>query len=103
MAISRYEQRRIYEEAEVKAIGTEYVRADVLPALDVQESACAPAEVHRSANLVLANARRATTCSSQYRHSLAAGRAVVDCPDTGHFAANGPEHIRLVEPNPSEL
>jgi hypothetical protein len=36
MAISRYEQRRIYEEAEVNAIGTEYVRADVLPALDVQ-------------------------------------------------------------------
>jgi hypothetical protein len=36
MAISRYEQRRIYEEAEVNTIGTEYVRADVLPALDVQ-------------------------------------------------------------------
>src|ERR1700689_3873914 len=32
MAISRYEQRKNYEEAEANAIGTEYVRADVLPA-----------------------------------------------------------------------
>jgi len=34
MAISRYEQRKIYEEAEANAIGTEYVRADLLPAPD---------------------------------------------------------------------
>jgi hypothetical protein len=32
MAISRYEQRKTYEEAEANAIGTEYVRADLLPA-----------------------------------------------------------------------
>ena len=32
MAASRYDQRKIYEEAEANAIGTEYVRADVLPA-----------------------------------------------------------------------
>lgn len=31
MAISRYDQRKIYEEAEANAIGTEYLRADVLP------------------------------------------------------------------------
>jgi hypothetical protein len=31
MAISRYDQRKVYEEAEANAIGTEYVRADVLP------------------------------------------------------------------------
>lgn len=31
MAISRYDQRKNYEEAEANAIGTEYVRADVLP------------------------------------------------------------------------
>jgi hypothetical protein len=34
MASSRYDQRKIYEEAEANAIGTEYVRADLLPAPD---------------------------------------------------------------------
>jgi len=34
MAISRYDQRKSYEEAEANAIGTEYVRADLLPAGD---------------------------------------------------------------------
>jgi hypothetical protein len=34
MAISRYEQRKVLEEAEANAIGTEYVRADFLPAAD---------------------------------------------------------------------
>ncbi len=34
MAISRYDQRKNYEEAEANAIGTEYVRADLLPGAD---------------------------------------------------------------------
>ena len=34
MAIERYDQRKNYEEAEANAIGTEYVRADLLPATD---------------------------------------------------------------------
>jgi hypothetical protein len=34
MAINRYDQRKNYEEEEANAIGTEYVRADVLPAAD---------------------------------------------------------------------
>jgi hypothetical protein len=34
MAIGRYDQRRNYEEAEANAIGTEYVRIDLLPAAD---------------------------------------------------------------------
>src|SRR5882672_8108971 len=34
MAISRYDQRKNYEEAEANAIGTEYARADLLPAAD---------------------------------------------------------------------
>ena len=34
MASSRYDQRKVYEEAEANAIGTEYVRADLLPAAD---------------------------------------------------------------------
>jgi hypothetical protein len=36
MAISRYEQRKVLEEAEANAIGTEYVRADFLPAADAE-------------------------------------------------------------------
>ena len=35
MAISRYDMRKNYEEAEANAIGTELVRADLLPAGDV--------------------------------------------------------------------
>jgi hypothetical protein len=34
MAISRYDQRKNYEEAEANAIGTEYLRAELLPAAD---------------------------------------------------------------------
>jgi hypothetical protein len=34
MAVSRYDQRKSYEAAEANAIGTEYVRADLLPASD---------------------------------------------------------------------
>jgi hypothetical protein len=34
MATNRYEQRKNYEEAEANAIGTEYVRADLLPTAD---------------------------------------------------------------------
>ena len=34
MAIGRYDQRKNYEEEEANAIGTEYFRADLLPAAD---------------------------------------------------------------------
>lgn len=34
MALGRYDQRKNFEEAEANAIGTEYVRADLLPAAD---------------------------------------------------------------------
>src|SRR5437867_151554 len=34
MAIGRYDLRKTYEEAEANAIGTEYVRANLLPASD---------------------------------------------------------------------
>jgi hypothetical protein len=34
MATTRYDQRKNFEEAEANAIGTEYVRADLLPAAD---------------------------------------------------------------------
>jgi hypothetical protein len=34
MAVGRYDQRKLYEEEEANAIGTEYVRADLLPSSD---------------------------------------------------------------------
>ena len=34
MALNRYDMRKNYEEAEANAIGTEYLRADLLPATD---------------------------------------------------------------------
>jgi hypothetical protein len=37
MATGRYDQRKNYEEAEANAIGTEYLRADMLPAADSQK------------------------------------------------------------------
>jgi hypothetical protein len=38
MAISRYDQRKNYEEAEANAIGTEYLRLDLLPAADATKA-----------------------------------------------------------------
>ena len=37
MAVSRYDQRKDYEEAEANAIGTEYIRAGLLPADEATE------------------------------------------------------------------
>jgi len=48
MAISRYEQRKNYEEAEANAIGTEYARADFLP-----DSAAAATRQHLKEYTVL--------------------------------------------------
>jgi len=38
MAASRYDQRKNYEEAEANAIGTEYLRVDLLPAADAAKA-----------------------------------------------------------------
>jgi len=37
MALGRYDQRKNYEEAEANAIGTEYIRADLLPTAKARE------------------------------------------------------------------
>jgi hypothetical protein len=37
MALDRYEQRKIYEEEEANAIGTEYLRAELLPAAEAAQ------------------------------------------------------------------
>jgi len=38
MALNRYDQRKNYEEAEANAIGTEYLRADLLPETDATKT-----------------------------------------------------------------
>jgi hypothetical protein len=38
MAVGRYDQRKSYEEAEANAIGTEFLRADLLPADDAMKA-----------------------------------------------------------------
>lgn len=38
MAVSRYDQRKNYEEQEANAIGTEYIRLEVLPAADAAKA-----------------------------------------------------------------
>ena len=38
MAVNRYDQRKNYEEQEANAIGTEYLRADLLPAADAAKA-----------------------------------------------------------------
>jgi len=38
MAIYRYDQRKNYEEEEANAIGTEYLRAELLPAVDIKRT-----------------------------------------------------------------
>ena len=48
MAISRYDLRKGYEEAEANAIGTEFVRADLIPA---SEAAAVRAELRRYLDL----------------------------------------------------
>ncbi len=40
MAITRYDQRKGYEEAEASAISTEYARAELLPAADAAKVQC---------------------------------------------------------------
>ena len=47
MAISCYQQRKNYEEAEANAIGTEYVRADLLPTADAAPNPFAAGEIPR--------------------------------------------------------
>ena len=55
MAIGRYDQRKNYEEAEANAIGTEYVRAGLLPAADATKVRAQLTKVSRFAYFVLPN------------------------------------------------
>ena len=55
MATSRYDLRKNYEEAEANAIGTEYVRAGLLPAANAAAVRAQLRKYHRFAYFVLPN------------------------------------------------
>ena len=57
MAVSRYDQHKNYEEEEANAIGTEYVRADLLPAPHGAKNPELTRAVSRTAHIVLYNSR----------------------------------------------
>ena len=61
MAISRYDQRKNYEEAEANAIGTDYVRADLLPDVGCGKGPGVAEALSRPARPVLHDSRHAAT------------------------------------------
>ncbi len=72
MAISRYDQRKNYEEEEANAIGTEYVRADLLPEPARTKVQAQLVQVSRSANPEIrrpCHRRRLRTCRQNGRQS----------------------------------
>ena len=64
MAIGRYDQRKNYEEAEANAIGTEYLRADLLPARLSRRRARCCVSMRTSASFSTVPATRASWARS---------------------------------------
>ncbi len=60
---ARYDQRKNLEEEEANAIGTEYVRADLLPQADAAPDPRNAAAIHGSANSVLRHTRWRSSCN----------------------------------------
>ena len=58
MAVSRYDQRKDYEEAEANAIGTEYLRADLLPAESARRPQLDPAMALSARRILSAQSER---------------------------------------------
>ena len=83
MATSRYDQRKNYEEAEANAIGTEYVRADLLPVRGCGNRTCAAAEIPRRASSVLHGWRWTRDRADQCPHCSIADRVMVRRPCAG--------------------
>ncbi|WP_086917972.1 hypothetical protein [Paraburkholderia hospita] len=94
MAVSRYDLRESYEEAEANAIHTEYVRADLLPAADaltVRELL----KRYLDQRVLFYKTRDAKTASAdQCRYRSTTDRAVVCGPDCGGRAAGVNRRLR---------
>src|SRR5215469_1575668 len=72
MVVGRYDQRRRNEEEEANAIGTAYVRADLVPALDAENGAHVADELSRSTHRQLQNTRQATASADRSRNRSSA-------------------------------
>ena len=83
MAMSRYDQRKTYEEAEANAIGTEYVRADLLPAAEAVKVRALLRNYLDQRVLFYTATRRANTSADQCPYRSIADRAVVRGPGSG--------------------
>jgi hypothetical protein len=83
MAISRYDQRKNYEEAEANAIGTGYVRASLLPAADGTTVRTLLRKYLRSACLVLHDPRYAAAPADQCRYGKVASGSVGGASEAG--------------------
>lgn len=82
MAISRYAQRKSYEEAESNAIGTEYARADLLPAGDASRLRLL-LKRYLGVRTVLCDSRPERPCEDQCRHSRTSKPIVAHNPAVG--------------------
>jgi hypothetical protein len=70
MAVTRYDQRKNYEEAEANAIGTEYLRADLLPATEAAHVRELLANTSSSACCFIGYVIRASSSRSMQRQQL---------------------------------
>ena len=103
MAIGRYDQRRNYEEEEANAIGTEYVRADLLPAADAARTRALLRKC-LDRRISFYRSRKAREFSTKRcRHRSPAAGHVVRGAGSGNGATNTPDgprrfrHERCVE------
>ena len=81
MATGRYDLRKTYEEAEANAIGTEYVRADLLPARGLAGTGIAEA-VHGPAHSVVQGAELGQPDADRQQTAQISERVVgCDCAD----------------------
>ena len=85
MAVNRYDQRKNYEEAEANAIGTEYVRADLLPQRMHQYARPAEGVIIEQRILFYGTRDRSTACDRSNRRwtTAVAERAVVRSAGAG--------------------
>jgi hypothetical protein len=68
MAVSRYDQRKNYEEQEANAIGTEYLRVGVVAGSGRGQGAGALEELFGAAREILSNPRQKGIAGNQYAH-----------------------------------
>ncbi len=98
MAINRYDQRKNYEEAEANAIGTEYVRADLLPAADAAKVS-ALLRKYLDQRILFYRTPISTSFADQCQYCSTAERVVVRGPGPGRCAADASSRLAVAGMN----